>query len=90
MGAFFREGSTTIEIGWNTFRPFGGQGYASEAAAEAIRYALEDRGEPRVCALIAAGNAPSIGVARRLDLRYDGETELYGMVLGRYTRAREP
>lgn len=88
VGAFFREGLAGIEIGWNTYRAFWGQGFASEAAAEAVRHAFEVRGEPHVRALIAAGNAASVRVALRLGLRYDGEAELFGKAVGRYTRAR--
>lgn len=89
VGAFFREDLSGIELGWNTYVPFWGQGYASEAAAEALRYALEVRGEPQVRALISSGNARSIGVALRLGLRYDAEADLYGKPVGRYTRQRE-
>jgi RimJ/RimL family protein N-acetyltransferase len=84
VGAFFRECLPGIEIGWNTYRAFWGQGFASEAAAMAVRYALEVRGEPKVRALIASGNAPSIRVAQRLGLHYEAETELYGEAIGRY------
>jgi RimJ/RimL family protein N-acetyltransferase len=90
VGAFFREGLGGMEIGWNTYRAFWGQGFASESAAEAVRYALEVRGEPRVRALIDAGNARSLRVAQRLGLRYEAEAELFGKPVGRYTREREP
>jgi RimJ/RimL family protein N-acetyltransferase len=90
VGAFFREGFEGIEIGWNTYRAFWGQGFASEAAAEAVRYALEVRGDARVKAFIDPRNAPSIRVALRLGLRYESEAELYGKPVGRYTREREP
>lgn len=90
VGAFFRECLTGIEIGWNTYRAFWGQGFASEAAAMAVRYALEVRSEPKVRALIASGNAPSIRVAQRLGLHYETETELYGNAIGSYTLEREP
>jgi RimJ/RimL family protein N-acetyltransferase len=86
VGAFFREGLGGIEIGWNTYRAFWGQGFASEAAAEAVRYAFEVRGEPGVRAFIAPGNAASVRVALRLGLRYDGDGELFGKAVGRYTR----
>lgn len=55
VGAFFREASTVMEIRWNTYRAVWGQGFASEAAAAALYYALEVRREPRVRALIAPG-----------------------------------
>jgi RimJ/RimL family protein N-acetyltransferase len=88
VGAFFREGLAGIEIGWNTYRAHQGKGFASEAAAEAMRYALEVRGEPLVRAFIAPGNTPSVRVAQFLGMRYEAEAELYGKAVGRYTRER--
>jgi RimJ/RimL family protein N-acetyltransferase len=90
VGAFFREGEPGIEIGWNTYRPFWGQGFATEAGGEVLRYALEVRGEPRARALIDAGNAASIRVAQHLGLRHDGEAELHGKPIRRYTVERGP
>jgi RimJ/RimL family protein N-acetyltransferase len=90
VGAFFREGLPGIELGWNTYRAFWGQGFASEAAAEALRYAFVVRGEPQARALITAGNMASIRVAQHLGLRYDDETELFGEQVGRYIIERGP
>jgi RimJ/RimL family protein N-acetyltransferase len=90
VGAFFREGIPGIELGWNTYRAFWGRGFASEAAGEALRFALEVRGERQARVLIAPGNAASIRVAQHLGLRYDAETELYGKPVGRYTVERAP
>jgi RimJ/RimL family protein N-acetyltransferase len=89
VGAFFREESTVMELGWNTFRAFWGQGYANEAAAATLQYAFEIRGEPKVRALIAPANASSLRVAGRLGLTYEAETEVYGKAIGCYTRLRE-
>jgi RimJ/RimL family protein N-acetyltransferase len=89
VGAFFREESTVMELGWNTYRAFGGQGFASEAAAAALNHALEIRREPTVRALIASANASSLRVARRLGLAYEAETEIYGKAVGIYSRGRE-
>jgi RimJ/RimL family protein N-acetyltransferase len=88
VGAFFRESMSGIELGWNTYRACWGRGFASEAAAEAMRYALEVRGEPHVRALIDPGNAPSIRVAQHLGMGYDAATTLFGKPVGRYTLAR--
>ena len=88
VGAFFRERMSGIELGWNTYRPFWGQGFASETAGEALRYTLEVRGERQARALIAAGNAASIRVAQRLGLRYDADTALHGKPVRRYTIER--
>lgn len=89
VGAFFREHSTLMELGWNTYGGFGGRGYASEAAAAALDHAFDTRREPKVHALIDPANAASLGVARRLGLRYAADTELHGKAIGSYTRERK-
>jgi RimJ/RimL family protein N-acetyltransferase len=89
VGAFFREGAATIELGWNTYRALWGQGFASEAAELAMNYALEVRREPKIRALIDPGNKPSLRVAQHLGLIYEAETELYGKAVGCYTRERK-
>lgn len=89
VGAFFREESTVMEMGWNTYRAFWGQGFAIEAAAVALNYAFEIRREPKVRALITSANESSLRVAKRLGMTYETETELYGKAIGSYTRERE-
>lgn len=89
VGVFFRESSTVMEIGWNTYRAFWRQGFAIEAAAAALKHAFEVRRAPKVRALIAPGNDASIRVARRLGLTYETEAELFGKAIGSYTRERE-
>jgi RimJ/RimL family protein N-acetyltransferase len=87
VGAFFRETWPEIEIGWNSLRPHWGQGFASEAASEVVRYAFEVRRERRVTALIDPRNAASLRVAGNLGLAYESDTELFGKTIGRYVRA---
>lgn len=77
-----------MELGWNTFRAFWGQGFAIEAAAAALNHAFEIRREPKVRALIASANESSLRVAQRLGLAYEAETEIYGKAVGIYTRER--
>jgi len=89
VGAFFREGSTVMELGWNTYRAFWGQGFANEAVAAAVQHAFETRAEPTVRALIAPANESSLRVARRLGLSHEADTEIYGKAVGIYSRARE-
>jgi len=88
VGAFFREESTVMELGWNTYRPFWGRGFAHEAATAALDHAFETRREPKVRALIASANASSLRVAQRLGLTYEADTEIYGKVVGVHTRSR--
>jgi RimJ/RimL family protein N-acetyltransferase len=77
-----------MELGWNTYRAFWGQGYANEAAAALLIHALEIRREPKVRALIASANESSLRVAKRLGLRYEAETEIHGKKVGVYTLER--
>jgi len=86
VGAFFREESTVMELGWNTYRAFWGRGFANEAAAAAVHHAFETRREPKIRALIASANESSLRVAGRLGLRYEAETEVAGKAVGMYTR----
>jgi RimJ/RimL family protein N-acetyltransferase len=85
VGAFYREGWPEMELGWNVYRAFWKRGYASEAAAEVVRYALEVRKERRVIALIDPANAPSVRVADRLGMRHEADVELFGKTVGRYS-----
>jgi RimJ/RimL family protein N-acetyltransferase len=89
VGAFFREQSTVIEMGWNTYRAFWGKGLANEAAAAVLNYAFEVRREPKVRALITSGNESSRRVAERLGMSYEMETELYGKAISSYMRERK-
>ncbi|MBP1207093.1 RimJ/RimL family protein N-acetyltransferase [Duganella sp. 1411] len=88
VGAFFRETSPVMEVGWNTYRAFWGHGYASEAAAAALDFAFEVRREPKIQALIDSGNESSLRVAQRLGFAYESETEIHGKTVGRYSRQR--
>ncbi|KQW91521.1 hypothetical protein ASC94_17210 [Massilia sp. Root418] len=88
VGAFFREDSTAMEIGWNTYRAFWGQGIAIEAAAAVLDHVFDVRREPKVRALITAANVSSRRVAERLGMTYEMETELHGKVIQSYMRER--
>ncbi|MCA1857062.1 GNAT family N-acetyltransferase [Massilia oculi] len=88
VGAFFREESKVMELGWNTYRACWGQGFAHEAAAALLHHAFEVRRESTVRALIDPGNASSLRVAGRLGLTYEADVALYGKAVGMYTRER--
>jgi RimJ/RimL family protein N-acetyltransferase len=87
VGAFFRESGPDIEVGWNIWREHWGQGIATEAATEVVRYAFEVRRERRVTALIDAGNTASLRIAARLGMTHEGDADLFGETVGRYVRA---
>ena len=88
VGAFFREQSTVMELGWNTYRAFWGNGIANEAAAAVLNYVFEVRRELKVRALISSGNVSSRRVAERLGMTYEMETELNGKAISSYIRER--
>ncbi|MYN16380.1 GNAT family N-acetyltransferase [Rugamonas sp. FT107W] len=88
VGAFFREQSTVMEMGWNTYRAFWGKGIANEAASAVLNYVFEVRGELKVRALVSPGNESSRRVAERLGMTYEMETELNGKAISSYMRER--
>lgn len=88
VGAFFREQSTVMEMGWNTYRAFWGKGIANEATSAVLNYVFEVRGELKVRALVSAGNESSRRVAERLGMTYEMETELNGKAISSYMRER--
>ena len=60
-----------FDIGWRLARQAWGRGYATEAAAAALRDGFERRGLRRVLAYTAPGNTRSQAVMARLSLRRD-------------------
>ena len=88
VGAFFRDESTVMEMGWNTYRAFWGKGIANEAAGAVLNYVFDVRREPKVRALIDSGNESSRRVAERLGMTYEMETELHGKIINSYMRER--
>lgn len=57
------------ELGWVIDPRHGGQGYATEAAAELLRICFDDLGLRRVTALCFADNRPSWRIMERLGMR---------------------
>jgi ribosomal-protein-alanine N-acetyltransferase len=77
-GLFRREGHADPDIGWSILPEFCGKGYAYEAARAVQKYAWDEVGLTRLVAYVSAQNIPSIGLARKLGLRYEGVTRLIG------------
>ena len=69
--AFTAHFTPCIEIGWRLDRPYWGNGYASEAAREVLRYAFEDLGLEEVVSFTSLTNLPSLAVMERIGLRRD-------------------
>lgn len=72
------EGWPGFEAGWTLGRAHWGNGYATEAAREALRYAFQELGRDHVISLIRPGNDPSIRVAERLGERLEAQVEVMG------------
>jgi RimJ/RimL family protein N-acetyltransferase len=75
-GLWYPEGWPELEVGWTLARSAWGEGYATEAGREAMRWGFEDRGLDRIGSVIAVDNARSRAVAVRLGMSLDYETEL--------------
>lgn len=55
-----------VEVGWRLARTHWGKGLATEAGAEAVRFAFCERGVERLVCIVDRDNARSLAVARRL------------------------
>lgn len=64
-------GQAEIDLGYIVHHPFQGHGYASEAAAACLRYALDTLQLPRVVANMPADHHASARVAQKLGLRFE-------------------
>jgi RimJ/RimL family protein N-acetyltransferase len=76
VGMIHPEGWPQLEVGWTLGRAYWGQGYASEAAEAALRYAFMTQPVDRIISCIDPENTPSQAVARRI-----GETKGERMML---------
>ncbi len=77
------------EIGWWLARHRWGRGLATEAARAALRDAFERVGLDRVISVAMPGNTASIGVMKKIGLKFDAEFESDGRMLIRYAVSRE-
>jgi RimJ/RimL family protein N-acetyltransferase len=71
---FLPELMPAVEIAWRLGRPFWGQGIATEAAAEALRFALITRDLDRIVSIFQVGNAASERVMIKLGMAFDRHT----------------
>lgn len=76
VGPWYPEGWPGREVGWAIVRDAWGKGYATEAAAAAMRYAFDVLGWDAVVHSIAPDNPASQGVARKLGSRLIGPGQL--------------
>jgi len=88
-GLFRREGLDEPDIGYAVLPDHCGKGYAYEASFAVIEYARNKLGLERLIAIISPGNEASIGLIRKLGLRFermhqmpdDDEVCVYGTAL---------
>ncbi len=71
---FLPEVMPAVEIGWRLGRPSWGQGLATEAAREALRFGLIDRGLERIISIAQVGNDASERIIGKLGMRLEQET----------------
>ena len=72
------------EIGWWLARSYWGRGLATEAARAALQDVFERVGLERLISIARPENSPSIGIMKKLGLRFDAEFESEGIRLVRY------
>lgn len=65
------------ELGYTISRPYWGHGYASEAAAELVRFAFEEMGLVRVEAVCLPENIASRRVMEKIGMQYEGILHSY-------------
>lgn len=76
VGPWMPEGWPAPEIAWGLAAEFAGRGYAHEAAAAAIDYAVDVLGWPGVIHTIDPANVRSVRLAERLGSTNAGPTRL--------------
>jgi [ribosomal protein S5]-alanine N-acetyltransferase len=86
------DGVEEMGLGYIIHRPFWRMGFASEAAAASMDYALNKLRRNRVIALVRPGNLPSLGVARKLGMKLEKSTQFadYQHLVFVYLRNPEP
>jgi RimJ/RimL family protein N-acetyltransferase len=66
--------SPCVEVGWRLAFEHWGQGFATEAAAEALRFGFASLGLTEIVSFTSLGNRASIAVMQRLGMTRDPQT----------------
>ena len=64
-----------VELGWRLGQPYWGNGYATEGAAEGVRWAFRERGLERLISIIDRDNERSLRVAAKLGFTHWRDVE---------------
>ncbi len=70
-GLFKRDNLDHPDIGFCVLPDYCGKGYAGEAAAAVVKHAQHELGIRELAAIVSPSNAPSIGLIRKLGLRFE-------------------
>ena len=70
-GLFRREELDEPDIGFATLPAYCGNGYAYEASKAVLEYARDKLGIPRLTAIVSPENEASVGLIRKLGLRFE-------------------
>ena len=70
-GLFKRDNLDDPDIGFGVLPDFCGKGYAGEAAAAVVSYAQNELGIRVLTAIVSPSNDASIGLIRKLGLRFE-------------------
>ncbi len=89
VGLWNPDGWPGIEVGWVIRRSRWGQGFATEAAREALRYGFEEVGADHLISLIRPDNVRSMRVADKLGETPEGRYTLDGVEAIIYGISRE-
>jgi RimJ/RimL family protein N-acetyltransferase len=60
-----------VEVGWRLLKEHWGNGYATEAAGEALRYGFEELGLDEIVSFTTVSNTPSRRVMERIGMTHD-------------------
>ena len=72
------DGITEVEVAYLLGRPYWGVGYATEAATAVRDYGIGPVGRTRLVSLVYPANEASLGVVRKLGMRYERDAEFFG------------
>lgn len=88
-GLWILKETNEIEIGYAIKRDLWGKGYATESARRILKYAFEDLGLSRVVGVAFPENSGSIGVMKKLGMKYVGIGSFYDGQLVQYAITSE-